>query len=145
MNRGKRIDNGRWVFGSYFRDEENNKSYIITEIISKCIDKYAEWEGELPSCCVVVEVIPETVGWCTELKDNTNGKIFTGDLYYDTDITDDYDYHYDVLMVSWDKRFLQYVISSVFSDYSEPLADIDVGLLKYAGNIHDNPELLEER
>lgn len=70
--RGKRIDNGEWVYGYYFKNEyiDDYLHYIICDI-----------EGSL-------QIKYETIGQFTGLMDENGVKIFEGDKIR---IPDDYD------------------------------------------------------
>ena len=128
--RGKREDNGEWVFGGYAKC--NNRHYILPDI--DLIGK--EWVFKN------VEVIPETVGQYIGLTDKNGKKIFEGDIirtnvYYGNEIgvirRGEYDvYSRDVFggyycvdktsaLISWTSSWGHEVI----------------------GTIYDNPELLE--
>lgn len=149
--RGKRIDNGEWVEGNYYKipappvcfkedlKTVRDKHYIILENPNS----YPDWG--MPRQMVQVEVIPETVGQYTGLTDKNGKKIFEGDIvktwrntigkiefgqYWDEETEEDF---YGYAWIGKDK-------------YGE---SITLSLNKcwngheVIGNIHDNPELLE--
>jgi uncharacterized phage protein (TIGR01671 family) len=132
--RGKRIDNGEWVYGYYFMtpltDEATGSNqedgwFFLTGRQRHVISK--------DGC--VYEVNPETVGMCTGLKDHTKDDIYSGDILYDR-------FNDQIGYVEYDED------SGMFAFYVEDIIygfmDIDSRDYEIIGNIYDNPELLGE-
>lgn len=117
--RGKRVDNGEWVYGHYCRYgyTDKEKDYIIPHYAS---DLYA------------FEVIPKTVGQYTGLTDKNGTKIFEGDIvkWFSRKYT----------VVYKDGRFIGEKEHFIGVDEYEFINLY--GSLEVIGNIHDNPELL---
>lgn len=144
--KAKRKDNGEWVEGYLYIT--HNGEYEI-----KKYDEVSNIEG------MTYEVIPETVGRCTELKDKNGKLIFEGDIIRTQPFSDKpysskakYKQHLGVV----EYRISHFKNSLYEQDYRAELrANIkDYGKFVYCdwneffkceviGNIHDNPELLE--
>lgn len=131
--RGKRADNGEWVFGGYAKC--NNRHYILTDIA--LIGK--EWAFKN------VEVIPETVGQYTGFTGKNGKKIFEGDIirtsvYYGNEIGVIRRGEYDV--------YSRYVFGGYYCvDKTSALIEWTSSSWRceVIGNKWDNPELLEEQ
>lgn len=127
--RGKRVDNGKWIFGGYAKC--NNRHYILTDIDLFC----KEWVFKN------IEVIPETVGQYTSFTDKNGKKIFEGDIVNYTGMPKIYmiDFHEEFLHCSlfyYDKE-----LKNIY--YCGIVHKNDGKSIEVIGNIHDNPELLE--
>lgn len=72
--RGKRVDNGEWVYGNLITDGED-VFILVKEDLLKGLD-VGGWIDGAQS----YEVIPETVGQYTGLKDLHGTRIFAGDI-----------------------------------------------------------------
>lgn len=144
--RGKRVDNGKEVIGFYFNVPEHHNSDLSGKSIIISINNG-----------LYFEVVPETVGQYTGLTDKNGKKIFEGDIVR----TQEY---YDRLNSAKAKRkrhigIVEYVIYKFtdgrcynaewrvkIDDYGEYSCGVRSQLYdcEVIGNIHDNPELLEE-
>ncbi len=71
--RGKRIDNGEWVYGYYFIEERDIEDGIIWRDIPQIQQRYGDHYQYF-------DVIPETIGQYIGEKDKNGVKIFEGDI-----------------------------------------------------------------
>ena len=141
LYRGKRIDNGEWIYWNRFgRLTDINGEPIRVEINTSALRPYAFYVNELPL------IDEETVGEYTGLTDKNGKKIFEGDIvktwrntigkiefgqYWDEEIEEDFygyawigkDEYGESITLSLDKRWNGHEV---------------------IGTIYDNPELLEE-
>jgi len=119
--RGKQVDGCGWVRGSLVEAKDKE-----TRIIPKHSDDRVAY--------CVFPVFPETVGQYTGLKDKNGVKIFERDILQDEDKC--------LGIVEFNKgRFVGNFDGRTY--YSELYSDAEKS--EIIGNIHDNPELLEEK
>ncbi len=132
--RGKRADNGEWVFGYYFCMVHDDGRHIH-HFIMPC---GTDLNLGTPIEKIQVEVVPETVCQYTGLQDKS-GKRFEGDIFQASD--GDYIRRY---IITWNEDALEWSAECVGdSDGTLPLSEFRVGEIEVIGNIFDNPELLE--
>lgn len=120
--RGKRLDNGEWVYG-YF--------YTIQEI-----EHYI-----LQPCALGVlhtEVIPETVGQFTGLFDKNGKEIYEEDIIKGFDIIIEVWYSEDRACFIAEMKEPQNCMVDILGGY-------DTGRMEIIGNIYDNPDLIKEK
>lgn len=129
--RGKRVDNGEWVYGALFSHNpemacfENDKKPTKALIIN---DGFCDWGFEPPICCT--EVIPSTVGQYTGLTDKNGKRIFEGDIIRA------WGFPKDTLTI----QVMWYDKHAGFN-----LMGLNTEAFEIIGNIYDNPELIKER
>ena len=129
---GKRKDNGEWVKG-------NLAAYdlICPDYPEDTYNATGNYCGQTPYVGFV-EVIPETVGECTNIPDKNNVLIFEGHIvqFRTKNST------FKSLYVRWNNETAQFVASTKDGARYYPMdSSWEYEIL---GNIYDNPELLGE-
>lgn len=128
--RGKRVDNGKWTEGYFFKSWY--KAFLLWGMT-----------GDSPN---MEEVTPEAIGQFTGLYDKNGNKIFEGDIVKivgDSNNDDWKNVNYIAQIVFFDGGFCAIdgtTDNYSFRRYSLSRCEFD---LEVIGNIYDNPELLE--
>lgn len=120
--RGKRLDNGEWIYGSllvsHFKDDKKER-YFITQFSGNYTFEH--------------EVDPATVGQYTGLKDKNGKEICEGDILLDESGT------YAVVGYSMGAFYVDFGEGFDLQYFAECIHEI----CEVVGNIHDDPELLK--
>ena len=124
--RGKRIDSGEWVCGSFCMDAREQFNGLC------CVDGFIRLYNKAEGKMQMHEVDRETVGQFTGLTDKNGKKIFEGDICKHRS---NYSGDFIISVVTYtDGCFLAMADNNSGFNLSKKLEII--------GNIHDNPELL---
>lgn len=148
--RGKPTENNtsyieeEFVYGSLVID--SGKYYIVLSVNDNI--KRDDYE------VYMIEVIPETIGQYTGLKDKNGKKVYEGDII---------EFSYDIFTGNFDTKVGKGIVEFIFGAFyikpyeieGEKIKDIEneewfllysvnEDDLEVIGNIYDNPELLEE-
>ena len=115
--RGKRVDNGKWVYGFYFRIW--NRTYILWGTTNGTPNMY--------------EVYPETVGQDTGLLDKNGTKIFEGDRVK-LDLNNE---GYKNSVVVYRDDYMQFMFDHPKEVYTMTEYHLKPKDLEVIGNIHD--------
>lgn len=124
--RGKRVDNGEWVYGNLLiKSNDTLSDYLYQIVLISMHEEVSPFDF----------VIPETVGQYTDLTDKNGKKIFEGDIingYYSKG-----EKYIENSVVEWSNLFIAWNVNEHVSLFGPGLCYYEV-----IGNIHDNPELL---
>ena len=135
--RGKRVDNGEWVYGrglQQCKDELGNEIVaIFTDVVKS--EKYIKKEGRYTLYYAPVKA--ETLGQYTGLKDKNGRDIYEEDMVIIGE-------KLKTKVVYYDGAFR---MQSEFSPTPTDTPDMGYMMREFSvrviGNIHDNPELLK--
>ena len=116
--RGKRLDNGEWLYGYLIR--LHGIPYIYPNPANNGWTSY--------------EVDPDTVGQFTGLLDKNGKEIYEGDILIEPGIFN------LPRTVFWDHRFMRF--GNIPLSICGYIDLYDYNKTEVIGNIHDNPELL---
>jgi len=120
--RGKRLDNGEWVYGRY--------SFYLRGMADIKTDIVVPENGDGAE-----EIVPSTVGQFTGLLDKNGKEIFEGDIV--ENLTEDI-----IQKIQYDIETARFVITGegLLFDFDNTYSTE----LEVIGTIHDNPELLKQ-
>ena len=121
---------GKWVEGSYYKQEEYYGDKTDCHIIITSKDNLG---NDFALDCAVCD--PDTIGQYTGLTDKNGKKIFEGDIIVCRSFSGINDFQNSV--VEWCELLLCFRAGkhSLYGDFEQEYEVI--------GNIHDNPELLK--
>lgn len=120
--KAKRTDNGEWVEGYLIVDEKDYSKYFIGYVLGTN-------EDGTPHDLDAAQVNPSTICQCTGYEG-----IYEKDIFR----YEDEDY-----VIKWSDDSLRWEATSLETDVSVPLGDINPDYIDVIGNEIDNPELLE--
>lgn len=139
--RGKRVDNGEWVFGCLINNLWVNHKigkpvcYIIPNELPNEKEYYYDCWDDVVSWIEDFEVVPETVGEFTSLKDKNNKEIYEGDVVkLSNSIRVMEVLKYSFWLVQKDGGNNKFPICMITED--------TLNSLEIIGNIYENPELI---
>lgn len=137
--RGKRIDNGEWVYGSLVNNLFFNAETKVPccDILSP--DEYEDYDSFDDMEDIAVSVNPETVGQYTGLKDKNGKKIYEGDIGHTLIGRYSEPKKTFLAVVNCDRCFWEF--SEIGRDKPHEIWPNDQ--FEIVGNRWDNPELLE--
>lgn len=138
--RGKRLDNGEWVYGNLIRSNDSEVGYEAIIIPTNDSNMYTKG-GSIGDLGFENwhRVNETTICQCTGLKDKNGNMIWENDIVMTV-----YDGNEHIYQVVWDESELDFKATNGKENYKSnfeylPCCD-EIEIL---GNCFDNPELLE--
>lgn len=123
--RGLRKDNNEWVYGYFMTSSKEHHMGERSLIV--CDDRCAAYAGRN-----YYEVIPESVGEFTGLKDKNEKDLYDGDIIKHG-------------VIYFDERYLGFFVKMFKQRVGEEIKPLyDVLFPEWIGTIHQNPELLNQ-
>jgi len=119
---------GEWVVGSVITRSNSTTMFVVEE------DNLGNVIREFET-----EVIHETVGQFTGLKDQDGKEIYEGDIVSYTNPFNHNEYTHKVL---WDDTWACFGLFNNESKFAQETDWVKIIKVSLLGNIHDNPELL---
>ena len=136
--RGKNPATKEWVFGNYvqLRDERGG---LELNVVSREAESYP-YKDRVGFTNTWSEVMPETVGQFTGLHDINGNEVYEGDIvrYRLTDDRYKKNPRFANLLIHYDEDQARFEAGNIYWDALRP------GKIEVVGNIHDNPELLNQ-
>lgn len=131
--RGRRIDNGEWVYGYFVGTTDSVAIIIPFEKVNYDVGYIGDSE-----CCYC---FPETIGQYSGLYDKNGSEIYEGDIIASEDYSQARHY---VRYLEDEAMFIAMFIGSPLQEWCTVRQSwIDKFGKRIIGNIHDNPELLK--
>lgn len=131
--RGKRVDNGEWVYGYYFASERDIDDGFVWRDIPQIQQRYGDHYQYF-------DVIPETIGQYTGLKDKNGKEIYEGDIVEYKDFSDGM-YLFKEQPKARGVIKINNLLSGIYLKGMGTFKESEVDVI---GNIYENQELLKE-
>ena len=126
--RGKRKDNGEWVYGNLIKRKIWSSEFYVIRVEDNGFDSYAEYE-----------VIPETVEQCSGVPDKNGKLMYTGDI-----INALLDFGMPIKSVcAFRDGSFGLLAKQHGAEHFHPFTSLCNISYEIIGNIHDNKELLK--
>ena len=138
--RGQSRRTGRWVYGFYVHLKDFFRKRETHRIYTGIADSMPDSEG-YDFSEDFEEIDPKTVGQFTGLHDSKGNDVYEGDIirYRTTDARFTKNPKYVISQVRFDKRRAKFTCGIYWQDL------IEERIAEVLGNIHDNPDILQEQ